>query len=387
MGSELSVGPVQQLRGEAGPDAGDRADRRWKQRWVLVVTGMAVLAALAHRHQVHPDWLIARSAGRALFGHLDLAVYAHQPRAQLGPLALALALLPAEVTRYLVATLIAVPLLVCADLLRRPATRAQQLLLWAGGLPAVDAWTGLTWTGHSDDALVLVGAFGCVWGMLRGRRAVALAGCAVAFLGKPTAVALLAVTAPVPELFLAGGAIAAAIWLPFLLADVRGFLGAGRGIMPVGPDSLANLLGYRVGAPIPVWVRPVQLLLAPAAAVLGGLRGRPWDALLWVFAVRALVETNPAPNYAIPLVLLAIAADLEQRLPVALGLSALAYWLSAGVPAGAPGEPRLIALGLLVALLSARIFLGPRLAGPAGRWSVTLGPARAAVRRARAGRW
>jgi hypothetical protein len=260
------------------------------------------------------------------------------------------------VTRLLVAVLIAVPLLVCAELLRGPVTWVRQVLLWVGGLIAAAAWTQLTWTGHADDALVLVGIFGCVWGMLRRHPAVALAGCAIAFLGKPTAVALLAVTAPLPELFVACCAIATAIWLPFLLADVRGFLGAGRGIMPVGPDSLANLLGYRVGAPIPFWVRPIQLVLAPAVAVLAGLRARPWDALLWVFAVRALVETNPAPNYAIPLVLLAIPADLEERLPLGVGLAGLAWWFSAGVPSGAPGEPRLLALGLLIAVVSVRIW-------------------------------
>jgi hypothetical protein len=238
-------------------------------------------------------------------------------------------------------------------------TVGQQLLLWGGGLPAVAAWTQLTWTGHADDAVVLVGIFGCVWGMVRGRRGVAIAGCAIAFGGKPTAVALLAAMFPVPELFVAGCVVAAAIWLPFLLADVRGFFGAGRGIMPVGPDSLANVLGYRVGTPIPVWIRPVQLVLAPAAAVLAGVRGRPWDALLWVFAVRALVETNPAPNYAIPLILLAIVADLRSRLPIALVLSVLAYRLSAGVPAGEAGEPRLIALALLVAFVSVRVWLAP----------------------------
>lgn len=68
------------------------------------------------------------------------------------------------------------------------------------------------------------------------------------------------------------------------------------------------------------------------------------EGLLLAFAVRALVEPNPAPAYAIPMVVMAVAVDVRRRWPIALPFAVAAFWLAAPALAGGPGSDRLAAL-------------------------------------------
>jgi hypothetical protein len=350
------------------PLGGPAATARAALVWRLVAAGaagVAVLDALRWRDTLHPDWLIARGAGSAMLGADGLRVYATHPRAQMGPLALVLALLPRPVYLVLVAAAIGPVLVLLADAglaaNRARWTRRSVPVAAAGAALAVVPWTQLAWKGHADDALVLLGVAVLVTGLCRpaGRRRAALvvAGVVVAVAGKPTGLALLPVSALAgPGVLAATGLAATAIWAPFAVADLPGLLAAGRGVMTVAPGSLPSVARARTGGPPPVWVRAGQLAGGLALAGLGAARRRPSEGIAAAFCLRALLEANPAPAYSIPLVLLAIAVDAGRRVPWATGLAAASFWLSQPVLDGGPGGYRLAALAALLTFLVARIF-------------------------------
>ena len=359
----------------SGPAAPDHArpHARLPGAWrlaVAAVTSVAVLDSLRRRDTVHPDWLIARAAGSALFGSDGLRVYATHPRAQMGPLALSLAQLPRPVYVVVVAALLGPVLLLLADagLAANQAgwSRRSLLVAGAGAALAVVPWTQLAWKGHADDALVLLGIAVLACGLYRpagragpGRTALVVAGIAIAVAGKPTGIVLVPVSALAGPAALAGTLVAVlAVWAPFALADLPGLLAAGRGVMTVGRGSLPSVVGVRVGAPPPGWVRVGQLLGGLAMTGLGAARRRPLEGIAAAFCLRALLDPNPAPAYSIPLVVLAVALDAGRRAPGATVLAAASFWLSQPVLDGGPGGYRLAALGALLALLLSRIPVG-----------------------------
>ena len=340
---------------------------RWWWWAVAVVSAVAVQDTLRWRDTLHPDWLIARAAGAALYGSDGLRVYATHPRAQMGPLALALALLTRPAYLVLVAALLGPVLLLLAGAglaaNRAGWTRRSLLVAGAGAALAVVPWTQLAWKGHADDALVLLGIAVLALGLYRpsggtwpGPRVLVVAGIAIAVAGKPTGVVLVPVSALAGLEVLATTLLAVlAIWAPFALVDLPGLLAAGRGVMTVGRGSLPSVLGVRVGAAPPSWVRIGQLLGGLALAGLGAARRRPLEGVAAAFCLRALMDPNPAPAYSTPLVLLAVALDAGRPVPSVTVLAAASFWLSQPVLDGGPGGYRLAALGALLAVLVARI--------------------------------
>jgi hypothetical protein len=311
----------------------------------------SVAVTWTHRGDIHPDWRIARRAGRSLLFGDHLAVYASNPRAQMGPLALLVALVPRTAYYLLVAALLAVPVwCIARHWAPAPAGLRGRLLLVGCCAATVVPWTQLAWKGHADDALVLAGGVVALTALRRGDRPTAVCGYAVAVAGKPTAIVLAPVLAVSPGLLVALGAVTVAVWAPFVLASPTGAAQASRGVMDVGRGSAAELLGWPAGAPIPGWVRPLQLVAGLAAAALGRLRDRPWEGLVLAFTLRAVLETNPAPAYSIPLVLLSVVPDLRRGSPLMTATALATWWLSQGVLNGDPGYARMALLLLLAAV-------------------------------------
>lgn len=317
---------------------------------------MATVAGSIGR-PVHPDWRIARAAGRELLSGSALSTYADHPEAQMGPLALVLAQLPRPVYVVAVSAAVALMLAFIATAVGRPRSTYARVNAVLGCAAIAWAWPALAWKGHADDALVLLGCGWLLAGLAAGRpRRELVAAGALALLGKPTAVVLvplLLVDVPAAGGFVLAGAV---IYGPFALAHAAAMAGAGRGIMPVAHGSLPELMGYRSGHKIPAWLRPAQLALGLAATTWGHLRDAPARGLLLAFTLRALLETNPAPAYSIPLVVLALPVDMHQRWPVLLALAAASLGLSTPVLHGSSGWPRVVCLAGLASAILCRDF-------------------------------
>jgi hypothetical protein len=272
------------------------------------------------------------------------------PNAQMGPLALLLALLPRLTYLVIIAAvvlllLMAVAFAACHS--RDGLSVRLTAIIGAGFLVA--PWSQLAWKGHADDALVLCGAAWMIVALQRRARGIASVALAIAVLGKPTAFVLGAAwVGSLSETLLAFG-IVSAVWLPFFIADPAGLLHAGRGVMPVGHGSLPDYLGYQTGERIPVWIRPVQLVGGLIVGYLGSFRDRLPEGILAAFAVRALIETNPAPAYSIPLVGLALLADVARNgFPIFIPAAAVSFWTSQGVLNGGSGLLRIASLVVLL---------------------------------------
>jgi hypothetical protein len=304
---------------------------------------------------VHPDWEIARRAGRTLLSADGLSVYARHPRAQMGPLALLAAQLPHRVYVPVIAATVGLFLAWALDA-ALPGTRSlrQYAVAVACSLLLIVPWSQLAWKGHADDALVLLGAAWCLRALRLGRTRSAVVGFAVAVASKPTGVVLLPLLLSSVPAATAAAAITAAVWLPFLVADPHALLHAGHGVMTVAHGSFPAMLGYPVGAAPPWWVRVGQLGLGLAAVAWGTRVGKPALGVLFAFAIRAALDPDPAPAYCIGLVGLALIPDAAEDLPVFCGLASAAFWLSQPVLDGAPAWPRATALaGLTVAIVVA----------------------------------
>jgi len=137
----------------------------------------------------------------------------------------------------------------------------------------------------------------------------------VAIAAKPWGIILAPLLLALPETkrlraLLVAGAVAAAAWGPFFLADTRTFA-AGRPVDGVAPDSVLHLFGLALGAN-PGWVRPVQFAAALAVGCLA-VRKQRWGAVLLVgIAARIALDTQAIPYYDSGLVLAAFAWDLLQ---------------------------------------------------------------------------
>jgi hypothetical protein len=285
-----------------------------------------VLSPLVVRAFGADDIYIATSAGRALLSG-DLRVYAHWPEAQMGPLAL---LLAGALPRWLFVGLVSAffPALLHWVVLPHVRDRGTAEVAAIGVLVAVLPWCVLALAGHADDPLVYVGAAGVVAGLRSDRPGLAGLAFVVALVGKPTAVVLLPLLwVRSPRLALGALAAAALVWAPFVLADVHGFLRAGAGITPVWAGGVPALLGEPVDSAYPAWVRPAQLVGGLLLCWLLARRGAWTAAVLAAFAWRALLEPAPLASYSIPLVLFALALDVERRRSLATVALGLASWV------------------------------------------------------------
>jgi hypothetical protein len=160
--------------------------------------------------------------------------------------------------------------------------------------------------------------------------------------------------------------IAAACWLPFVLADRR-TLGAGSRAFAIAANSSVHLLGLQS---MPPWLRTVQLAAALAVAVVAGHRRGPLEALAAGMAVRLLLDPGTFPYYLATVVLAFAVLDLAKgtrlwRTSIAIvGLYACPLFLPG------PTQPliRTAVLLTLIALCVMRVDVFEGLV--ADRWSV-----------------
>lgn len=340
---------------------------------IAIVASITVIDSLRWLSFVHPDWLIARAAGRTLWSSKGLEVYAAFPRAQMGPLALTLAQLPRSIYVVLTAAAIAPCIYWLSEAAvghREDWTARSLFILSVGAALCIVPWSQLAWKGHADDALVILGLALMLKSAAGGSRRGKLLGLGIAVAGKPTALVLLPFLLTSGAEFAAGLAIVAAIWLPFLLAEPIALLRAGRGVMSVAPGSLPSYLGTSAHASPPAWIRPVQLFAGLGASAIGVLRDHAAEGLLLGFTIRALVDPNPAPAYSIPLVLVAVAVDLGHGWPITLPLAMLSFWLAQPVLNGGTGVYRIAALIALALACGALLRPSPSTDDGTGR-SVT----------------
>ena len=324
--------------------------RRWLV-WVLVLPAAITVGMAMAVGAPMSDWGAAVTGARYLLsGHLS--VYADMPKVQMGPLALLLAgALPGPI--YLAAVCSLLPLLLWMVTLAHPPTRFTYLSTLGGGVLLAWPWASFAVQGHGDDALVLIGVVAMVLGCKSNREAWVIAGFLVAITAKPTAVLFL------PLAFLASrraGIIAVLgaglLWAPFILADVRGFIAAGRGQGDLWPYSLPDVLGGEPHTGFPAWVRPAQLAGGAAVCFLLARRSELAAAVAGVFAFRVLLEPATWNYYSASVIAAAILLDLDcrRRIPWGTILGFVSFVAAFGMSLNmAQGAVRIVSLtGVLV---------------------------------------
>ena len=266
------------------------------------------------------SWHYAVAGARDLFGAGGLRLYARHPELQMGPLTF-VAVAPLRwfgptAARVLAQILMTAAgpaaLWLLAPLVREPRAGRRRARLLLAGLVLAPPWTALAvrWA-HPDDVLAMLLAVLAVRCVATGRAVAAGTALAAAVAAKPWAVGFLPILASLgpaaPAGFLACGGGVLLGWLPFLVQ--AGTLGALRPPVGIADASPLRLFGVR-GDVVPTWTRTVQLLAAPAAAVLSVLCGR-WPATLLV-AVAVRIGLDPQANayYAGSAVLAALVVDL-----------------------------------------------------------------------------
>lgn len=192
----------------------------------------------------------------------------------------------------------------------------------AGGAVFLLAWSELAvYWGHIAEALVLIAAAVVVWcAATRSRPMVAAAAIGLACGVLSSGVLLLPLLARFPRrVALRATAVAvvlaAAVWLPFFVAD-PGTLDAAHAKLYNVADSGLRVFGVDSNIS-PDWLRPVQVLVALTLGGLAVARGR-WAAALLV-AVGARLALDPAvfSFYTGGLVLGGLVWDLTGRwLPI-----------------------------------------------------------------------
>lgn len=324
-------------------------------RWRYPILAVAAFAfSLQHMRGTGEDWRYFVLGSELLFGtHRPysplpggLHLYANYPDIQIGPLSLiaatpfrllgpgggriAAALFGTAVAPALVFTLERAALAVWRDADRRLV----QLTVLLGGLVVVQAWSPLaTIYAHLDDVLVLAALVVALWAVAVRRPWLVGLTLGTGMALKPWGVVAVALVLALPRRDwwrAAGtaGAVAAAAWLPFIVADPA-TLGALRPQVLTAPGSVLAVFGVPL-RDAPVWVRPVQLGAGLVVAALAVARGR-WGAVLLVgIAVRVALDPQVFLYYSAGLVLAALAWDLL-RSPRPVPVWALATFVSLDV--------------------------------------------------------
>jgi hypothetical protein len=272
------------------------------------------------------------------------------------------AALPKTIYVILVASLLMPFLHLCVRVASddpRPDSRVL-LCVGIGGSLLVYPWADFASQGHLDDVLVLYGCAGMLYALRRRSRTQLGLAFSLAVVAKPTALLVL------PVLIIGGFtaisiavAITALAWLPFFLVDPTGFLSASRGVTEVRPGSFPAVIGNEIWGPTPPWIRILALCGGAALCWVFVRRGDAARGMLAAFALRAIVDPNPAQCYASSLVALGLLADVRYRRVPYTAILGLAGWLisepvmrepilgwarfllTALVPAVSPGPKRL----------------------------------------------
>jgi hypothetical protein len=301
------------------------------------------------RGTIDSDWWVFEFGARALAGtdmsrvHITggaLHLYEWMPRLQIGPPALLVAVpldwLPPVAGRILAATAMVLAGLAALALLERIGALAgvpkprRQLFTLTGGLLFVPAWTVLAAAYmHLDDVMVLLLALVAVHEVLRGCWWTTALALGVATATKPWAVVFFALVLLLPRakwahVVLLAMAVAAAFWLPFIVAAPDTVQELGSVGTATTHDSTLNLLGFSFS---PTGARFVQLGAMVVVAWLVVRAGR-WPGLLFaVVAVRMITDWQTWLYYSTGLVLGALMWDVlrgRSRIPwLTIGAAAL----------------------------------------------------------------
>jgi hypothetical protein len=229
-----------------------------------------------------------------------------------------------------------------------------------GGALLVYPWSDLASQGHLDDMLVLIGAALMLRAVLVHSPVQAGLAFGLAVAGKPTAILFAPILLPAGMTAIAVAVIATAIlWLPFFLADPGGFLAAGKGVIEVRPGSFPSYLGYELWGPTPSWVRLLALGGGALLCLAFVRRGDLVRGMLAAFALRTIVDPNPASCYATSLIALGLLADVPSRRVPWTALTGMLGWIVSGPVIIAPvlGWPRIIVTAAIAAV-------APRVATP-----------------------
>lgn len=287
------------------------------------------------------DWHYFVQASDLLFGRHargftapgGLHLFASYPELHMGPLSVVIAglfrlfpgdgRLAAQVAMCALGPLIVLLLERAAVAVRGGRDHLTSLTTLLGGLIFLRAWIEVAGPiAHLDDVLVLAAAAVAVHAVATRRPYVAATAVGLAIAGKTWGVLLLPLLACFPRrdtlrAFALAGGLAAAAWLPFVLAD-SGTIGALR--VDQVNDAASGLRALGIDAvTTPGWLRPLQIGLGLALAGIAVARGR-W-ALALLLAVGARLALDPATfSYYMPgLVLAALAYDLvgsRRALPI-----------------------------------------------------------------------
>ncbi len=308
-------------------------------RWRYVVLAGWMVAVLLVRGRTVGDWSFFVQGADRLLGHggSPLHLYADAPQTQIGPAALVAALpltrLPGG--RWLARCLIvglALAGVRAAELLAQRLRPARDARRWAllGGLASLPMWAFVAASVHLDDAMALSATAAAMVAVARGRTRTAalLLGTAVA--AKPWALAAAPLLLALPHrrvraLAWSGGVVAI-WWLPFLVAAPRTVSALASFRLHVGMASSLRTLGLTAGTLAPGWVRPAQLALSAAVALVVVRAGRWWAVPLVAFAVRLLLDPGSAAYYGAGVTTGALVFDLASgaRVP----------WLTVGAFTG-----------------------------------------------------
>ena len=309
-------------------------------RWTILVF-VAINAMVLSRHVIG-DWSFFVRVGHAMWDGDGLAVYATRPNVQSGPVSLvAISVLNSlGFSSWTALSFLfgALGLAVCSRLHRLArlngsidSTGHGEWMFIIGATVMLFWWTYFRISGHLDDALVVSGAVVAVDLVQRNRRlgAAALIGLTLAI--KPWAVFLLPLTIrsggswprrllpPLVSLL-----VGAAIWGPFILADLKTLDGI-KPIVGLAPDSALRMLG--IGADdVGSSVRVLQLVGALVVVGWFALRGRYAAGILSGFAVRLVFDPATWEYYSAGMVTAALLFDVvesKRKLPVATLLTTM----------------------------------------------------------------
>jgi hypothetical protein len=281
----------------------------------VVVTAWSVywLAFIPYRFGFVVSWHFFIAGARRLVGlHYPefplpggLHLYANYPKLQIGPLsfvvALPLALLPRVASEAIACALMVVAGPLTIGLIAEASTRLRPWTRQAAFRAGVRVWfivaplwcdLAIRW-GHLDDVLTLLFVAAAVNALSRARPGVAALCIGAAAAAKPWGIAFI-------PLALAAGdgrrlrhlvesiAVAAGLWLPFLLADSH-TLRAGSFKIRIVPTSVLAVFHLTGGTPS--WVRPCQFL-GGALLVFACVQSGRWAAAV-VIAIALRLGTDP----------------------------------------------------------------------------------------------
>lgn len=370
-------------------------DALLRYRFHVLIALAALMYAVSSLHlQSDSDWTFFAWGGDTLFGaHRDfvrgaevipadgrggLHLYGSYPFLQVGPPAFLLAKLlqigprgGIFVAGALIQSLGVLAVWLLAHAVPR-ADRRSHVTTLLGGAGVVVVWTGLSHTGHLDDALALTAVSAAVLTLTRSRPELAGGLLGLAASCKPWAVVAVALVLT-PPIWRARAAAAlsalvvlAICWGPFVLADHR-TLRLGQVHLVLSPASAAAAFGATsIGDP--QTLRLAQFLGGIVVASLIVLLRRWGLAPLAAFGLRLLLEPVPYEYYMASLVVAALLADLhgwKHRLPLTT-LSVTAVWAAVSVLPTHTGA--LLRAGVFTAAILVPLAIAARGRGrPAGR--------------------